>query len=93
VDWKRLLANISGTVDQELLLGNEYLVTENRIIRNQLKCLLPLTDGERMTLAQIEKRLGKMALEEVPNIPADPRGGNDQEIRVPREASGTWEMS
>jgi hypothetical protein len=38
VDWKRLLAYISGTVDQELLLRNEYLVTENRILRNLLKC-------------------------------------------------------
>jgi hypothetical protein len=37
VDWKRLLAYISGTVDQELLLRKEYLVTENRILRNQLK--------------------------------------------------------
>src|SRR5688572_27229406 len=29
--WKTLLAYITGTVDQELLLRNEYLVTENRI--------------------------------------------------------------
>ena len=31
MDWKTLLAYITGTVDQELLLRNEYLVTENRI--------------------------------------------------------------
>jgi putative transposase len=39
MDWKTLLAYITGrgTVDQELLLRNEYLVTENRILRNQLK--------------------------------------------------------
>ena len=30
MDWKHLLAYITGTVDQELLLRNEYLVTENR---------------------------------------------------------------
>jgi hypothetical protein len=36
MDWKQLLAYITGTVDQELLLRNEYLVTENRILRNQL---------------------------------------------------------
>ena len=35
--WKRLLAFISGSVDEELLLRNEYLVTENRIWRNQFK--------------------------------------------------------
>ena len=29
MDWKHLLAYITGTVDQELLLRNEYLVTEN----------------------------------------------------------------
>src|SRR2546428_2102079 len=37
MDWKHLLAFITGTVDQELLLRNEYLVTENRILCNQLK--------------------------------------------------------
>ena len=37
MDWKHLLAYITGTVDQELLLRNEYLVTENRILCNQLK--------------------------------------------------------
>ena len=33
MDWKVLLAYITGSVDQELLLRNEYLVTENRILR------------------------------------------------------------
>jgi hypothetical protein len=28
MDWKHLLAYITGTVDQELLQRNEYLVTE-----------------------------------------------------------------
>src|SRR6266487_2222192 len=32
MDWKTLLAYITGTVDQELLLRNEYLVTENRAL-------------------------------------------------------------
>ncbi len=36
MDWKTLLAYITGTVDQELLLRNEYLVAENRILRNQM---------------------------------------------------------
>jgi hypothetical protein len=34
MDWKHLLAYITGTVDQALLLRNEYLVTENRILRH-----------------------------------------------------------
>ncbi len=31
MNWKRMLATLSGSVDQELLLRNEYRVTENRI--------------------------------------------------------------
>ncbi len=37
MDWARMLAYITGTVDQELLLRNEYLATENRILKAQLK--------------------------------------------------------
>ena len=33
MNWKRLLAHITGSVDQELLLRNEYLATENRMDR------------------------------------------------------------
>ena len=50
MDWKTLLAYITGTVDQELLLRNEYLVTETRILRHQLKGRLRLRDGERKAL-------------------------------------------
>jgi hypothetical protein len=31
MDWARILAYVTGTVDQELLARNEYLATENRI--------------------------------------------------------------
>src|SRR5881296_2427023 len=68
MDWKHLLAYITGTVDQELLLRNEYLVTENRILRSQITGRVRLTDGERRTLAEIGQRLGKQALEEVASI-------------------------
>jgi putative transposase len=68
VDWKHLLAYITGTVDQELLLRNEYLVTENRILRNQITGRVRLTDGERKTLAEIGQKLGKQALKEVAKI-------------------------
>src|SRR5262249_2177023 len=63
-----LLAYITGTVDQELLLRNEYLVTENRILRNQITGRVRLTDGERKMLAAIGQKLGKPALEEVATI-------------------------
>jgi putative transposase len=68
MDWKTLQAYITGSVDQELLLRNEYLVTENRILRNQLKGRLHLSDGERTALAVIGRKLGKKALEEVATI-------------------------
>ena len=68
MDWKKLLAYITGSVDEDLVLRNEYPATENRILRNQINGRLCLTDGERKTLAKIGERLGKKALEEVANI-------------------------
>jgi transposase InsO family protein len=68
MDWARILAYITGTVDQELLLRNEYLAAENRILKAQLKSPLRLTDAERMTLAEIAHRLGRKALEDVANV-------------------------
>ena len=65
MDWARLLAYITGTVDQELLLRNEYVTTENRILKAQLKGRLLLSDAERASLAEIGHRLGRKALEEV----------------------------
>jgi len=62
VIWARMLAYITGTVDQELLLRNEYLVFENRILRAQIKGRLLLSDSEKATLAEIAKRLGRKAL-------------------------------
>jgi putative transposase len=67
MDWVRILAYITGTVDQELLLRNEYLAAENRILKAQLKTRLRLTDAERVTLAEIAYRLGRKALEDVAN--------------------------
>ena len=57
MDWVRILAYITGTVDQELLLRNEYLAAENRILKAQLKTPLRLTDAERTTLAEITHRV------------------------------------
>ena len=68
MDWKQLLAYVTGTVDQELLLRNAYLVTENRIRRHQITGRVQLTDGERKALAEIGQKLGKKALEAVATI-------------------------
>ena len=67
MDWIHILAYVTGTVDQELLLRNEYLVDENRILKAQLKSPLRLTDAERITLAEIAHRLGRKALQDVAN--------------------------
>ena len=53
MDWARILAYITGTVDQELILRNEYLTTENRILKAQIKGRLLLTDVEKATLAVV----------------------------------------
>jgi putative transposase len=63
--WVRLLAYVTGSVNQELLLQNEYLAAENRILRAKLPSRLRLSDPERATLAEIGKRLGRKALRAV----------------------------
>jgi hypothetical protein len=60
-----MLAYITGTVDQELLLRNEYLAAENRILRAQIKGRLLLSDAEKTTLDEIAHRLGRKAVEEL----------------------------
>ena len=65
MEWARILAYITGTVDQELLLRNEYLVAENRIPKSQLNGRLKLSDVERTKLGEIGHRLGRKALGEV----------------------------
>lgn len=49
-------------------MRNEYLVAENRILRNQIPGRVRFTDGERTTLAAIGIRLGKQALAEVVSV-------------------------
>ena len=66
--WMRLLAYVTGSVNQELLLQNEYLAAENRILRAKLPSKLRLSDRERATLAEIGKRLGRKALREVARV-------------------------
>ena len=58
----RLLTYVTGLVNQELLLQNEYMAAENRILKAHLPARLRLSDPERSTLAEIGKRLGRKAL-------------------------------
>ena len=45
--WARMLAYITGAVDQELLVRNEYLAAENRILKAQIKGRLLTTPTPR----------------------------------------------
>ena len=64
MQWPRLLAYITGRVDKELLVRNEYLAAENRILRAKIKGRLQLSDGEKRSLAEIAHRVGRKALAE-----------------------------
>jgi hypothetical protein len=64
----RILAFVTGVVDQELLARNEYLAAENRILKAKLKGRLQLSDAERATLGEIGHRLGRKVLGEVANV-------------------------
>ncbi len=66
--WLRLLTYVTGLVNQELLLQNEYLAAENRILRAHLPARLRLSNPERSTLAKIGRRLGRNALAQVAQV-------------------------
>jgi putative transposase len=55
-------------VNQQILPQNEYLVAENRVLRAHLPTRLRLTDRQRSTLAEIGKRLGRKALQQVAGV-------------------------
>ncbi len=46
MDWARILAYITGTVDQALLLRIEYRTTKNRILPAQINGRLLLSDTD-----------------------------------------------
>ena len=53
---------VTGSVDEELLARNEYLVTEKKILPNQVKGRIRVTDPQRIRFAKIAKRLGAKRL-------------------------------
>src|SRR5436309_3884328 len=68
MELARILAYVTGTVDQELLARNEYLAAENRILKAQLNGRLKLSDAERAMLGEIGHRLGCKVLSEVATV-------------------------
>jgi putative transposase len=69
--WKRMLAYITGSVNESLLRRIEYLLEENRILRNQIQRRITLTDGERRTLAEKAIALGKLMEDTVTIVKPD----------------------
>lgn len=63
--WKRMLAYITGSVNEDLLRRIEYLLEENRVLRNQGEKRILLTDPERRTLAEKAVTLGKLMADTV----------------------------
>ena len=68
MDWKKLLGSITASVDEELRLRNAYLLTENRLLRQQISGRVHLTNSDRKILAELGQQLGKKALEEIATI-------------------------
>ena len=68
-NWLQLLAYVTGSINQELLLRNEYLAAENHILKSQIKGRLRLSDGERATLAGIAKRPSESSYRKSPASP------------------------
>ena len=66
--WTRLLAFVTGLINQELLIRNEYLLAENRILRAHLPSRLRLMDPERHTLAEIAKRVGREVMKDIAQV-------------------------
>ncbi len=68
MDWKQLLAHITGSIDAEFCLRNEYLEAENRILRKQINGRVQLTNGDRRTLTELGQKLGRKVLEEIATV-------------------------
>jgi transposase len=68
MSWKKLLESASESLNDHLRLRNDYLMAENRILRNQIDGRVQLTDHERRELAEIGAKLGKQALAEIATV-------------------------
>jgi hypothetical protein len=66
MDWPRVLAYVTGTLDQELLARNKYLAAENRILEAQLKGRLKLEPCLARLSAQGRVMLKPRAIRDAP---------------------------
>jgi transposase len=68
MNWKKLLESVSESVNDQLRLRHDYLMAENRVLRNQIDGRVQLSDAERRELAEIGAKLGKPALAEIATV-------------------------
>jgi hypothetical protein len=68
MNWKKLLESVSESLNDHFRLRNDYLMAENRILRNQIDGRVQLTDSDRKELAEIGTKLGKKALAEIATV-------------------------
>ena len=68
MSWKKLLESVSESRHDHLQLRNEYLLTENRILLQQINGCVQLTDSERKELAELGAKLGQKALAEIATV-------------------------
>ena len=79
--WARLLAYVTGLVHQKLLLQNEYLAAENRILRAHLpvRCASPIP-RDRPQLKSVSDSAGRR----LTKLPVSPSPPSRQMSRRPR---------
>ncbi|MEN6385744.1 MAG: hypothetical protein ABFD79_11175 [Phycisphaerales bacterium] len=63
-----IIAIISRLLCRELTLQNEYLRSENKILKSKIKKRLSFTDDERRTLVEAAMAMGKDLMEQVVRI-------------------------
>jgi len=63
--WKKMLAYVTGEIEGSLFARVEYLIEENRVLRNLIEKRLKLTDPERRTLAEKAVAMGKLMADTV----------------------------
>ena len=93
--WAQLLAYVTRTVDQELLLRNEYLAAENRILKAQIKGRLLLSQEEKATLAEIATGWDERPWRKWPEQRNPIRfwagiGGSSQKSLMDRDFASEW---
>ena len=85
--WKKMLAYVTGEIEESLLLRIEYLIEENRVLRNQIDKRILLTDAERTILAEKAVALGKLMVDTVTIV--KPWTSADCDVTFTGTGSGT----